>query len=182
MVTFDLLDKIYDILDPEKWSKDYGQYHNKVKWGIKKTILGKSDSVAGCLKTSEANIVRNHKLTKVQGCFLSSEKIKYLLKNVNQEHWLRNFSALNMTKWGLYQIPSLLKRGLHSACRIVGFMKHLSSSSWICLELKLDKPIDLHSPFSTSFSIALHVSVISISSANKKWPSSSFGHISSPCF
>ena len=81
-----------------------------------------------------------------------------------------------------YQIPSLLKRGLHSACRIVGFMKHLSSNSCICFELKLDKPIDLHKPFNTNFSMALQVSTGSISSAKRKCPSSSFGHIWSPCF
>ena len=101
-----------------------------------------------------------------------------------------------------YHKLSLLMRGLHSAWRTEGLMNPRSRISWICFELKLDNPIDLvrpeetwiyfndwnstqlrpltvHWPLSTSFSIALQVSIGSRSSLSLRRPSLSLGRTSS---
>ena len=51
----------------------------------------------------------------------------------------------------------------------------LSKTSWICTELKLESPIDFTSPFSTSFSMANHVSVGCVSRSYMTDPSGFLG-------
>ena len=76
----------------------------------------------------------------------------------------------------------LLNLGLHSAWSIAGTVSEFSIKIRICCELKLDRPKAFVRPFSTNFSMAFQVSKGSMSSANRKWPSSSLGHIWSPSF
>merc|ERR1719495_329694 len=98
----------------------------------------------------------------------------------------RGLKAVRKKPFSLQKLLSFswLKYGWHSTWLVAGLIFPLSKMSWICTELKLDRPMSFTMPFSTSFSIASQVSV-GLTSSYMRDPSSFLGNlfaVGSPVF